>query len=110
MIQDTIAKIEAQIQKGSSIKDENKAQLLGLLATLKSEIEKLAEAHGEQAESIAGFTRISTHEATRQNKDLQLMKLSAKGLSSSVKGFEMSHPKLVEIVNSISQLLSNMGI
>jgi len=32
------------------------------------------------------------------------------GLSTSAKGFESSHPKLVGIVNSICNTLSNIGI
>jgi len=36
--------------------------------------------------------------------------LSLEGLSSSVEGFEKSHPKLVQIVNAISNTLSNLGI
>jgi hypothetical protein len=31
-------------------------------------------------------------------------------MSSSVEGIEKSHPKLVQIVNAISNTLSNLGI
>jgi hypothetical protein len=63
MIRQTIAEIEERLRKAETIKDENKAELIGLLATLKSEIEQLSRTHGEQAQSIAGFTNVSTHEA-----------------------------------------------
>jgi hypothetical protein len=33
-----------------------------------------------------------------------------RGLRSSADGFEQSHPRLVQIVNSISNMLSNLGI
>ena len=36
--------------------------------------------------------------------------LSLEGLTSSVEGFEATHPRLVQIVNSISTILANMGI
>lgn len=110
MIEDTVSKIEAKIQSSESIKDEKKRELLQLLGTLKSEVATLSETHGEEAESIAGFTEISTHEATRAEQNPELLELSLKGLSSSVEGFEKSHPQLVQIVNAISNMLSNLGI
>lgn len=110
MIQETIAEIEARIQKADSVPGENKTELLRLLDTLKSEMAELSRTHTEQAESIAGFTQISAHEVTRDTKDPRLVQLSLEGLSSSVVGFEKSHPKLVDIVNRICVTLSNIGI
>jgi hypothetical protein len=110
MIEDIIGKIETRIQGAESIKDERRRELLELLGTLKSEVAKLSRTHGEQAQSIAGFTEISTHEATRVEQDPQLLDLSLKGLASSVQGFEQSHPRLVQIVNALSHTLSNLGI
>ena len=110
MIQNTIEKIENKVKKIDSLKDESKTQLLNLLSTLKSEIAELSKSKGEQAESIIGFAEISTHEATRQDKNPQLLELSIDGLSTSVKGFEVSHPSLVGTVNSICVMLSNLGI
>ncbi len=110
MIEETIGKIEARIQSADAIKDERRRELLELLGTLKSEVADLSRTHGEQAESIASFTELSTHEATRAAQNPQLLKLSLQGLASSVKGFEESHPRLVQIVNGISSALSNLGI
>ena len=110
MIQDTIAKIEARLKKAESIKDENKAELLQLLSTLRGEISELSRTNAEQAQSIAGFAELSTHEATREEKNPELVQLSLKGLSSSVEGFEQSHPKLVQAVNAVCTALSNIGI
>lgn len=110
MIEDTVSKIEAKIHGADSITDEKKRELLQLLATLKSEVDKLSETNREQAQSIAGFTEISAHEATREKQNPALLDLSLKGLSSSVDGFEKSHPQLVQIVNSISKTLSDLGI
>jgi hypothetical protein len=106
----TIAKIEEKIQQGSSISDENKTELLQLLATLKEEMVELSKTQREEAESITGFTQISAHEATRQDRNPQLLQLSLEGLRSSVSDFETSHPRLSETVNSICHILSNMGI
>jgi hypothetical protein len=110
MIEDTVSKIEAKIQGSDAIKDERKRELLELLGTLKSEVARLSETNNEQAQSIAGFTELSAHEATRAELNPELLELSLKGLTSSVAGFEKSHPRLVQIVNSISNTLSNLGI
>ncbi len=110
MIEDTIEKIEARIQGAETIKEERRRELLELLGTLKAEVAGLSKTHGEQAQSIAGFTDVSTHEATRTEQNPQLLKLSLEGLSSSVAGFEGSHPRLVQIVNTISNTLANLGI
>ena len=110
MIEDTIGKIETRLQSADAISDDRRRELLELLGTLKSEVAKLSRTHGEDAQSIAGFTELSTHEATRSEQNPQLLKLSLEGLSSSVEGFEKSHPRLVQIVNAISNTLSNLGI
>jgi hypothetical protein len=105
-----MAQIEEKIQRVDSISVEHKRELLNLLTTLKEEVAELSETQHEEAESITGFTQISTHEAMRQEKNPQLLKLSVEGLQSSVRGFETSHPKLSETVNSLCHILSNMGI
>jgi hypothetical protein len=110
MINDTIGKIEERIRMAEAIKGENKAELLALLSNLKAEVSNLSSTNAEQAESIAGFTAVSTHEATRDERNPELVQLSLKGLASSVEGFEESHPKLVQVVNSISTTLANLGI
>jgi len=110
MIENTISEIEAKIRSAESVSDERKRELLQLLGTLKTEVGSLAQTHGEQADSIANFAKISALEATRTEPNPQLRELSNQGLLSSVDGFEQSHPKLVQIVNSISNTLSNLGI
>ncbi len=110
MLKMTISQIEERLQRVQAISDENRTELLQLLATLKDEVAELSETQGEDAESITRFTQISTHEATRQKKNPQLLRLSVEGLRSSVSGFETSHPRLSETVNSICHILSNMGI
>ena len=110
MIEETIGKIEARIKSGETISPERKEELLQLLGTLKSEMATLSDTHDEQAQSIASFTDVSTREATRAQQNPQLLKLSLEGLGQSVEGFEKSHPRLVQIVNTISNTLSNLGI
>jgi Domain of unknown function (DUF4404) len=110
MIHETLAQIKKKIEKSESVKDENKKELMDLLSVLQSEIEQLSETDQDHAESILGFAQTSTHEAIRKNKDPNLQKISLDSLQASVHGFESSHPRLVEIVNSISTALSNLGI
>ena len=110
MIDDTIAKIEQQLNASKTIKPERRKEMLQLLQTLKTEVSGITSTHGEQPASIARFTEVSAHEATRSTQDQQLLDLSLEGLRSSARSFEESHPKLVQIVNSISRTLSNLGI
>jgi hypothetical protein len=110
MVTETLKKIEARILSTDSISTKEKRELLDLLSTLDTEVETLAQTNPEEAESITGFTQVSTHEATREQKDPQLVSLSLNGLTSSIKGFENSHENLVQIVNSLALMLSNIGI
>ena len=80
MIEKTISEIEAKIGGAESVSAERKAELLKLLGTLKTEVAKLSETHGEQADSIAGFARLSTHEATRTDQNAELRELSVVAL------------------------------
>ena len=110
MVQNTIEKIEEKIRANKSLNESDKTQLLALLASLKPEMAKFSNEQAEHAESVAGFIERSTHEALRQQKNPTLFKLAMDGLSASVKGFEASHPQLVENVNYIASALANIGI
>jgi len=73
-------------------------------------ISLISKTNAEDTQSITGFTEVSIHEAMRKEKNPQLLKLSLRGLITAVERFENSHPKLVGIVNSICNILSNIGI
>jgi hypothetical protein len=110
MIDHTIAEIEAQLRDSQSVRPERREELLKLLEQLKAEIGTLPPEQGEQARSIVKFAELSTHEATRTARDKQLLDLSLEGLRSSAREFENSHPKLTQVINSISHTLSSLGI
>lgn len=110
MINETMDKIETKIRKSVHITDANKQEYLAMLAELRREVDTLAQTELDQAETISGFARMSTHEATRQNMNKELLDLSIEGLQRSVDGFGVSNPKLVSIVNSFCSLLANIGI
>ena len=110
MIEKTISEIEAKIGGAETVSPERRRELLQLLATLKAEVAKLSKTDEEKADSIAGFARLSAHEATRTEQNPQLRELSLQGLRSSVEDLEQSHPQLTQIVNRISKTLSDLGI
>jgi hypothetical protein len=110
MLDETLAKLETNIRASDTLQADQKAELLRLLTTLKSEIATLEHTHAERAESVVGLTERSMHEATRQPKDPQLAASALDELAASVAELEASHPQLVNVVNAISVLLSNIGI
>jgi len=110
MIEKTISEIEAKIGGVESVSPERRQELLKLLGTLKSEVAELSKTNVEQADSIAGFAQLSAHEVTRAEPNPQLRELSLQGLRSSVENLEQSNPRLTQIVNRISKMLSDWGI
>jgi len=110
MIQKTMEKIRAKVRQEGCVASEKKDELLGLLSVLETEITELSATNSEHAESITGFIERSAHEATRQERQPELLEHSLAGLTASVKGFEASHPALVESINSVCNLLANIGI
>ena len=110
MIENRIEAIQSTIESAPNIPEDRKAELLQLVAELKSEVRRLAETHHEQASSITRFADASAHEASRSEKNLQLADTALKGLHLSIQGLEESHPMMVRIVNRFATTLSNMGI
>jgi hypothetical protein len=110
MIQDRIDKIEEKIKQSKEVKENEKDELLNLLTNLRAEIDDFSKTHNEQADSIVRFTELSAHEATRKEKSPELLNLSIEGLTSSIEGFEVSHPRLVGIINRFSTMFYNMGV
>jgi uncharacterized protein with PIN domain len=110
MLEDTLSKLEARIQIAGNLREENRRELLHLISQLKTEVAGLSKTHKEQAESIASFAELSTHEATRETRNPETLKYSTAGLNSSVDEFETTHPQLVAVVNRIATTLANMGI
>jgi predicted TIM-barrel enzyme len=110
MLDETLTKLETNIRASEAIQADKKAELLRLMATLKSEIAVLEHTHVEHAESVIGLAERSMHEAIRQPKDPQLAASALQELAASVAELEVSHPQLVNVVNAISVLLANIGI
>lgn len=110
MIEDTIRKIEARLEAAESVRPERRDELMELLRSLRDEVAELHVTHRQQAERIAGLTESCATEATQAVPDPKQLDMTVESLNSSVQGFENSHPRLVQLVNSISQTLANLGI
>ena len=110
MIQERLDKMEEKLKKNATVKESDRADLLTILKSLRTEITDLSQTHQEHAESIARFAELSAHEATRSEKSSDLFDLSIQGLTSSIQGFEVSHPRLVGVINAFCNYLTNMGI
>ena len=92
------------------VDEKRKAELLRQMATLRAELDELARTDADRAKTIAGFAELSAHEATRPEPQPELLRLSVTGLEKSVQKFEDTHPRLVEVVGSLSAILSNIGL
>ena len=110
MLKNTLAKLESKIKASPNIPDDKKKEYYDLLYRLNDEINSIAETDQQKAESIKEFTKITTHEATRDEVNPNLLKASLDGLQESVREFEASHPKLVDTVNRIFIFMSKLGI
>lgn len=110
MIQNRIEELEQKIAGTPVVNEETRVELLKLVSELKREITNLSQGQSEQAQSIAGFAAVTAHEAVREEQDPQLLRLSTEGLQASVRGFENTHPGLVDAVNAFCRMLSNLGI
>ncbi|MBI4351508.1 MAG: DUF4404 family protein [Elusimicrobia bacterium] len=110
MIKDTLSKIESAIAKVEAGSSPEKAELVALLKKLKSELSVLPASKIDDIRSVGYFTETAAHEVTRENASPQLRNLSISGISYAVKGFEVSHPELVSVVNEICMILARMGI
>ncbi len=102
--------IQKTIQRAPNIPDDTKAELLTLVAGLESELAILSKTHHEEASSITRFADVSTHEASRSQKNPQLAETALNGLRVSIRGLEDSHPVLSGTVSRFATALSNMGV
>lgn len=109
MINSTIKRIEEKLCK-TNISDENRTELCVMLEELKAELEQLSQKDSDRAESVAGFAEVTSHEATRQESNPELLGLSISGLNKSVQDLEIEYPALVRAVNDICKLFSSMGV
>jgi hypothetical protein len=92
------------------VDEKKKAELGQHLSRLHEQLDELSRTNADRAKTIAGFAELSAHEATRPDPHPELLELSVTGLKTSVRDFEATHPRLVEVVASLSEMLSNVGL
>lgn len=109
-IEEAIARIENRVRSSRRLNDRSKGEFLELLDSLWKELDAIPEEQNDRAASITGFMDVSTHEATREEQDQELLNISITGLAKSVQEMEASHPNLASAVNRVCALLANMGI
>ena len=110
MIEERIEKMQSTIESSPKIPAEAKAELLALVAGIKSEIAALSETHRAEASSNTRSGGASADEAAQPEKNPQQAETALQELRASIEGLEESHPTLVAAVNRFATALSNMGI
>jgi len=96
MIDRHIENLESRIRNAEGISDERRAELLGLLDSMRKEAASLPEEARD---------RLETTVDTDQSTDAVVAEMQ-----DSLSGFEASHPKLTQLTNQVAIVLSNMGI
>ena len=101
MIEDKLKNIEERIRQSENMNSENKDAVLDLLAELKEEISVSNESVEEGVKQ--GISDMD-------HEDEGIIKSAFNEINNTISEFEESHPKLVQIVNSICTQLSNSGL
>lgn len=110
MTEERIRRIEARIEKATHLPAAEREELLKLVSTLRDEVGTLAKSHQDDARSVTHFLDASTHEVSRTQRRPKLLETALHGLTASIEDFEGSHPKLVETVQQVAVVLTNMGL
>ena len=101
MIEEKLKRIEDRISQSENMAEENKALVLELLKELKSEI-------AESSENVGNGLKQNISDI--DDDDEGFIQSAFNDINSTLSEFEESHPKLVQIVNSICTQLSNSGL
>jgi len=108
---ETIKKIEEKIQNNTALGDAKKTELLELMGKLKLELEQLQKTDSSKAKTIAELAETSTQKAFDALTAVEVSsETPLKELETSVEEFEVSHPRLVRVINRICIMLSSIGI
>jgi len=110
MLETTIKQIEETLAGAENLSEAKRAELLKLLAELKTEVSGLSRTHRESALNIADKTRASTDQATGEDSGGPALESAVEDLKTAVDKFEASHPALVSTVNAFCNALADLGI
>ena len=101
MLKDTLKRMRAIIDQKGDLSADKKKELHDLSEQLHRELGQVEKVSKEKAESIAGFAQVVTHESLRENKSEELHHHSVQGLKVSAREFEVTHPGLMRVIQSI---------
>ena len=110
MLDELLNQLEKKFKTNNTLSEEQQSEFLNLTNKLREELTDLAKNEPDKAHSIAGFTNMTAHESLKSEKNESLLEHSSKGLSQSIQEFEISHPNLVGIIDTISRTLSRLGV
>jgi hypothetical protein len=109
MIPERLAKMEATLRNSANIPEATRRELLDLVAGLQAEVGPLVETHAQAADGIADRAQAAVEAAVHRDEHPDKA-VALEGLAASVRQFEATHPRLVEVVDRLALTLSNMGI
>jgi hypothetical protein len=110
MISERLAQIESTLRNSANIPAATRQELLELVAGLKAEMGPLAGTHGASAHAIAGNAEAAVQASVLRDEAPEQAAQAVAGLAASVRQFEATHPRLVEIVDQLALTLSNLGL
>ena len=101
MVEDRIRIIEARIQTSTNLPDAAKAELLDLLAALRTELQSVEKDHLRRAEDSADGAEPAHGESLDD---------ALGALTGTMTALEATHPRLAALANRLAVALANMGI
>jgi hypothetical protein len=110
MISERLAKLESMLRDNPNLSEASRRELLDLVTGLRAEVKPLEDTHAESASQIAGSAEAAVQASMKRDQQPEQATVAVEGLAASVREFEASHPRLVEIVDQLTVTLSNMGI
>lgn len=110
MLEETIKRIENIVNNSENLSKERRQQLINLAVDLKKQLNELSETNKEDANSIAGFTSITTYESLKDEQDDDLLNFTNSGLKLAIRKVEATHPQLIKTIRNFTRILSNLGI
>jgi vacuolar-type H+-ATPase subunit H len=92
MLEDKIKQIQQAIETDNTLSKEEREKLLNLSEELHKELEHLEKTHSKDAHKIAEHAHKTVEKGTEE---------STHGLTESAQEFEVSHPNLTRIIQTL---------
>jgi hypothetical protein len=109
MIHDVLDQMN-ELLKQSTLSPLQQKELKQLYQQLREELNTLAKTDPEHSKTIADYTTIATLEALRDDRNLDMVERVKEELLESLEQFEVSHPKLSHVLQTLMTHLSSLGI